>query len=327
MIYKDKLILKLEKSCYKNLKLKYLMLTQNYNIMIINSIVNNIKNIYCINYEEMIFLSESNEILIKYYKNIECFPLYKRLTELHSKYISIYPNYFLIDIDNILMKNIINKQNIINNMYENFIENNSSKNEKINFFNEKIMLIELFSDDKTNIDNSSNEKNMSKTISKYSLNDNFYNDDRLNQSIIEIERLIFNINKEIKESCDLKEKKDNYLFKNKNNIVNSKEKKNIKFLEKKNYNQVNELNNNKYNLKNMNELENKNNKNEITIKKTKNFKSNEQFIYEMKYKLKNEIDFKKEEIKIRNKIFKNLGLNLYNNNNNKKLIKTKKVKK
>ena len=76
----------------------------------------------------------------------------------------------------------------------------------------------------------------------------------------------------------------------------------------------------------MKESENKNNKKEITIKKTKNFKSNEQFIYEMKYKLKNEIDFKKEEIKIRNKIFKNLGLNL-NNNNNKKLIKTKKVKK
>ena len=323
MIYKEKLILKLEKSCYKNLKLKYLMLTQNYNIMIINSIVNNIKNIYNINYEEMIFLSESNEILIKYYKNIECFPLYKRLIELHSKYISIYPNYFLIDINNILMKNILNKQYIINEMYENLIENNSLS-EKINFFNEKIMLSELFSDEKTNINNSSTEKNMSKTISKYSLNDNFYNDDRLNQSIIEIERLIFNINKEIKESCDLKEKKDNYLFKNKNNIEKKKKKKSIKFLEKKNYNQENELNNNKYNLKNMNELENKNNKNEITIKKTKNFKSNEQFIYEMKYKLKNEIDFKKEEIKIRNKIFKNLGLNL---NNNNKLIKTKKVKK
>ena len=327
MIYKDKLILKLEKSCYKNLKLKYLMLTQNYNIMIINSIVNNIKNIYNINYEEMIFLSESNEILIKYYKNIECFPLYKRLIELHSKYISIYPNYFLIDINNILMKNILNKQYIINEMYENLIENNSLS-EKINFFNEKIMLSELFSDEKTNINNSSTEKNMSKTISKYSLNDNFYNDDRLNQSIIEIERLIFNINKDIKESCNLKEKKDNYLIKNKNDIENSKEKKNIKKLEKKNYNLVKELNNNKYNLKNLKESENKNNKKEITIKKTKNFKSNEQFIYEMKYKLKNEIDFKKEEIKIRNKIFKNLGLNLNNNsNNNNKLNKTKKIKK
>ena len=324
MIYKDKLILKLEKSCYKNLKLKYLMLTQNYNIMIINSIVNNIKNIYNINYEEMIFLSESNEILIKYYKNIECFPLYKRLIELHSKYISIYPNYFLIDINNILMKNILNKQYIINEMYENLIENNSLS-EKINFFNEKLMLSELFSDEKTNINNFSTEKNMSKTISKYSLNDNFYYDDRLNQSIIEIERLIFNINKEIKESCNLKEKKDNYLIKNKNNIENSKEKKNTKFLEKKNYNLVKELNNNKYNLKNLKESENENNKKEITIKKTKNFKSNEQFIYEMKYKLKNEIDFKKEEIKIRNKIFKNLGLNL--NNNNNKLNKIKKVKK
>ena len=324
MIYKEKLILKLEKSCYKNLKLKYLMLTQNYNIMIINSIVNNIKNIYNINYEEMIFLSESNEILIKYYKNIECFPLYKRLIELHSKYISIYPNYFLIDINNILMKNILNKQYIINEMYENLIENNSLS-EKINFFNEKLMLSELFSDEKTNINNSSTEKNMSKTISKYSLNDNFYNDDRLNQSIIEIERLIFNINKEIKESCNLKEKKDNYLIKNKNNIENSKEKKNIKFLEKKTNNLIKELNNNKYNLKNLKESENENNKKEITIKKTKNFKSNEQFIYEMKYKLKNEIDFKKEEIKIRNKIFKNLGLNL--NNNNNKLNKIKKVKK
>ena len=239
MIYKEKLILKLEKSCYKNLKLKYLMLTQNYNIMIINSIVNNIKNIYNINYEEMIFLSESNEILIKYYKNIECFPLYKRLIELHSKYISIYPNYFLIDINNILMKNILNKQYIINEMYENLIENNSLS-EKINFFNEKLMLSELFSDEKTNINNSSTEKNMSKTISKYSLNDNFYYDDRLNQSIIEIERLIFNINKEIKESCNLKEKKDNYLIKNKNNIENSKEKKNIKYLEKKTNNIIKE---------------------------------------------------------------------------------------
>ena len=321
MIYKDRLILKLEKSCYKNLKLKYLMLSQNYNIMKINSIINNIKNNFFVNYEEMILLCESNEILIKYYKNIESIPLYKRITELYSKYISLYPNYFLIDINNILMKNILNKQYVINNMYENIIENNSL-NEKNIFFDEKIMLSELFSNDKTNTFNSSNEKNMSKTITKYSLNNNFHNDERLNQSIIEIERLIFNINNEIKESYNFKEK--NYLIKN-NNIEN-KEKKNQKIIEKIINNQEKILNDkNECNLKNMNESKNKSNKKEITFKKTKNFKSNEQFIIEMKYKIKNEIDFKKEEKKIRNKIFKKLGLNI--NNDNKNINKNKKVKK
>ena len=106
---------------------------------LINYLIAQSKCRFVTHYKELIINGETLEILIQFYKRKDSLCYLKTLFSLYSKYTHIFPNYIVIDIDNILMNNINSKQKILNyfenenevkaDCFESNILNEISKNE------------------------------------------------------------------------------------------------------------------------------------------------------------------------------------------------------
>jgi len=257
--------------------------------ILINYLILQPKCKFVLQYKELILNGETLEILEKFYKRQLSKNYLKSLFYLYTKYIKVYPNYLVIDIDNILMNNIKSKQNILNNYFEDYIKKNDFISE-----NRKTILNEINSIDSYYIfpDYFSNDE-----IDFYSYNRKKFIRTK-NDSNEEIEKLIWIIDNSIKYS-----NKKYINLKKKNNItydflVN----KNIEEYEKKNYSNKKEEKDIKNNINN-----NKQNENEKDNKIYKSkFKSIGEFLYIQKQKENKSLNFNNEEKKIKNTIFKNI---------------------
>ena len=257
---------------------------------LINYLILQPKCKFVLQYKELILNGETLEILEQFYKRQLSTNYLKSLFYLYTRYIKVFPNYLVIDIDNILMNNIKSKQKILNNHFEdNIIKNDIISESRMNIINElnSFDSYYIFPDyfPKNDIDFYSNNKK------------NFIRSK--NDSNEEIEKLIRIIDNSIKyknkKYINLK-KKDN---KNYGFLVNQ----NIEEFETKQYlnkkEEENDINNYKNNI-NPNEKEKQ-------IYKSK-FKSIGDFLYIQKQKEKGLINFNNEEKRIKNKIFKNILL-------------------
>ena len=92
--------------------------------ILINYLILQPKCKFVLQYKELILNGETLEILEQFYKRQLSTNYLKSLFYLYTRYIKVFPNYLVIDIDNILMNNIKSKQNILNNYFEDYIKKN-----------------------------------------------------------------------------------------------------------------------------------------------------------------------------------------------------------
>lgn len=247
---------------------------------LINYLIAQSKCRFVTHYKELIINGETLEILIQFYKRKDSLCYLKTLFSLYSKYTHIFPNYIVIDIDNILMNNINSKQKILNY-----------------FENENEVKADCF------------ESNILNEISKNEPFDNCY------PEIYPVKQLDLYNKKHHRKRKDSNEEIENLIWKIDNALYNNKKKKNSKKQKQINCDYI-DKNENKEDEKEITYKEGENN--EIIIeeddKKIKvnnqiyksKFKSVGEFVYFQKLKENNLFNYHKEEKRIKNKIFKNI---------------------
>ncbi len=247
---------------------------------LINYLITQSKCRFVTHYKELIINGETLEILIQFYKRNDSLCYLKTLFSLYSKYTHIFPNYIVIDIDNILMNNINSKQKILNY-----------------FENENDVKADCF------------ESNILNEISKNEPFDNCY------PEIYPVKQLDLYNKKHHRKRKDSNEEIENLIWKIDNALYNNKKKKNSKKQKQINCDYI-DKNENKEDEKEITYKEGENN--EIIIeeddKKIKvnnqiyksKFKSIGEFVYFQKLKENNLFNYHKEEKRIKNKIFKNI---------------------
>ncbi len=256
---------------------------------LINYLILQSKCKFVLQYKELILNGETLEILEQFYKRQLSSNYLKTLFYLYTKYIKVFPNYLLIDIDNILMNNIKSKQKILNDQYEdNIIKNDIISENRMNIINglntidSYYIFPDYFPTNDTDFYSNNNRKNFIRSK---------------NDSNEEIEKLIRIIDNSIKyknkKYISLKKK----INKNSDFLVNIN---NEEFVKKRYLNKKKEEKDIKNNKNGINQNENEN-----IIFKSK-FKPIRDFLYIQKQKEKNSINFNNEEKRIKNKIFKNI---------------------
>ena len=171
----------------------------NYNINKINYLLNkNIPSFLKLNYEEMLIEIDYNEFLKKFYYSHKLIKKFKNLIIVKSKILKPYPIYSHLDnfTREIILKNLNNKQILINHQFE----NKQIKSEKKIFYKKINYILD--------------EYNLNDDSSIFSDNNNIINKpaqhndmDNKKDSIVSIENLIKTIN--------LNEKKEDSLDENK----------------------------------------------------------------------------------------------------------------
>ena len=247
---------------------------------LINYLIAQSKCRFVTHYKELIINGETLEILIQFYKRKDSLCYLKTLFSLYSKYTHIFPNYIVIDIDNILMNNINSKQKILNY-----------------FENENEVKADCF------------ESNILNEISKNEPFDNCY------PEIYPVKQLDLYNKKHHRKRKDSNEEIENLIWIIDNALYNNKKKKNSKKQKQINCYYIDKNENNE-DEKEITYKEGENN--EIIIeeddKKIKvnnqiyksKFKSVGEFVYFQKLKENNLFNYHKEEKRIKNKIFKNI---------------------
>jgi hypothetical protein len=248
--------------------------------ILINYLILQPKCKFVLQYKELILNGETLEILEKFYKRQLSKNYLKSLFYLYTKYIKVYPNYLVIDIDNILMNNINSKQKILNY-----------------FENENEVKADCF------------ESNILNEISKNEPFDNCY------PEIYPVKQLDLYNKKHHRKRKDSNEEIENLIWIIDNALYNNKKKKNSKKQKQINCDYIDKNENNE-DEKEITYKEGENN--EIIIeeddKKIKvnnqiyksKFKSVGEFVYFQKLKENNLFNYHKEEKRIKNKIFKNI---------------------
>ena len=236
----------------------------NYNINKINYLLNkNIPSFLKLNYEEMLIEIDYNEFLKKFYYSHKLIKKFKNLIIVKSKILKPYPIYSHLDnfTREIILKNLNNKQILINHQFE----NKQIKSEKKIFYKKINYILD--------------EYNLNDDSSIFSDNNNIINKpaqhndmDNKKDSIVSIENLIKTINLNEKKEDSLDEnktinKKTIFDIFSENKLNNIKQTKRGSFAGMYKFKEDEQKKINKYiEEKKKNELEHKNKKKLLNIK-------------------------------------------------------------
>ena len=113
-------LLSLEKIAFHYLK-QYSAKEDTFNNNRMQSLINQSRTKFVHDFKEMMIDNELNEIMFKMYSRKESYKKLKKIVVLYSKYVNVFPNYLVIDVEKAMSNNITNKQRLINLLYESII--------------------------------------------------------------------------------------------------------------------------------------------------------------------------------------------------------------
>ena len=118
-------LLSLEKIAFHYLK-QYSAKEDTFNNNRMQSLINQSRTKFVHDFKEMMIDNELNEIMFKMYSRKESYKKLKKIVVLYSKYVNVFPNYLVIDVEKAMSNNITNKQRLINLLYESIIFDDES---------------------------------------------------------------------------------------------------------------------------------------------------------------------------------------------------------
>ena len=201
----------LENIIYNNFILKYKYMTIYYNSIISDRLINNIRSHIVTSFKEFLIFEEIFEFINKYYKKKESSLLLKEIINFYVSNELFFPNYSILLEKNYLLRNIQEKQKLLENKEnkKKKKEKNKEKEDEDNIFTSKVMNSIL------------NQTNTSDAINILGLDKNNNNED---SDIEKIDILIKNVknieNKDYKNKIFYKKKL--IKFGGDNNINNNK---------------------------------------------------------------------------------------------------------
>ena len=201
----------LENIIYNNFILKYKYMTIYYNSIISDRLINNIRSHIVTSFKEFLIFEEIFEFINKYYKKKESSLLLKEIINFYVSNELFFPNYSILLEKNYLLRNIQEKQKLLENEEDEKKkkEKNKEKEDEDNIFTSKVMNSIL------------NQTNTSDAINILGLDKNNNNED---SDIEKIDILIKNVknieNKDYKNKIFYKKKL--IKFGGDNNINNNK---------------------------------------------------------------------------------------------------------
>ena len=201
----------LENIIYNNFILKYKYMTIYYNSIISDRLINNIRSHIVTSFKEFLIFEEIFEFINKYYKKKESSLLLKEIINFYVSNEFFFPNYSILLEKNYLLRNIQEKQKLLENEEDEKKkkEKNKEKEDEDNIFTSKVMNSIL------------NQTNTSDAINILGLDKNNNNED---SDIEKIDILIKNVknieNKDYKNKIFYKKKL--IKFGGDNNINNNK---------------------------------------------------------------------------------------------------------
>lgn len=171
-------------------------------------------------YTEMLISNEFNEILIKYYSKKEALKQLKNILNLYSNYVHVFPNYAKLDVRDVMIDNISDKQNLMNYFYENaFLESYEENEDDLHLGDIFDLLSTEFVDSKSKEGENKLSNNMYMTPSMIKIKEGEVND--MNDSIDGVEHLIGEIRLAKERARIKKEKEKKKKEKNQNMIKNT----------------------------------------------------------------------------------------------------------